>query len=74
MSDTRILKENKLREVQKGQLREDVKKSHVVDDKRFHPYMPEPKEKDRHREVIDDWFFLLDPVSKKSGKRKFHTV
>ncbi|KAK3515614.1 hypothetical protein QTP70_024876 [Hemibagrus guttatus] len=64
VSDTWILEEKRLREVQKRQLREDVKRSHVVEDRRLHPYVPGPKVKERHREVIDDWFLLLESVSK----------
>lgn len=65
-----ILEEKRLREVQKGRLREDVKRSHVVEDRRLHPSVPGLKAEGRHREVIDDWFLLLEPVSKKSGKKK----
>ncbi|GAA6098854.1 protein 4.1b isoform X11 [Tachysurus ichikawai] len=64
VSDTWILEEKRLREVQKGQLSKDVKRSHVVEDKRLHPYVPGPKAEERHRDVIDDWFLLLEPVSK----------
>ncbi|XP_047664399.1 protein 4.1b isoform X14 [Tachysurus fulvidraco] len=64
VSDTWVLEEKRLREVQKGQLRKDVKRSHVVEDKRLHPYVPGPKAEKRHQEVIDDWFLLLEPVSK----------
>lgn len=70
VSDTWILEEKRLREVPKGRLREDVKRSHVVEDRRLHPYVPGPKAEDRHRELIDDWFLLLESVSKISGKRK----
>ncbi|XP_060717641.1 protein 4.1b isoform X4 [Tachysurus vachellii] len=64
VSDTWILEEKRLREVQKGRLSKDVKRSHVVEDKILHPYVPAPKAEERHREVIDDWFLLLEPVSK----------
>ncbi|XP_058232038.1 protein 4.1b isoform X1 [Hemibagrus wyckioides] len=64
VSDTWILEEKRLREVQKGRLREDMKRSHVVEDRRLHPYVPGPKADERHREVIDDWFILLESVSK----------
>lgn len=67
VSDTWILEEKRLREVQKGRLREDVKRSRVVEDRRLYPYVPGPKAEERHREVIDDWFILLEPVSQKSG-------
>lgn len=70
VSDTWILEEKRLREVQKGQLSKDVKRSHVVEDKRLHPYVPGPKAEERHRDVIDDWFLLLEPVSKISGKKR----
>lgn len=70
VSEMWILEEKRLREVQKGRLREDVKKSHVVEDRRLHPSVPGLKAEGRHREVIDDWFLLLEPVSKKSGKKK----
>ncbi|KAF4075944.1 hypothetical protein AMELA_G00224640 [Ameiurus melas] len=66
VSDMWILEEKRLREVQKGGLREDVKRSHVVENRRLHPYVPGLKAEGRHREVIDDWFILLEPVSKKS--------
>ncbi|XP_053467641.1 protein 4.1b isoform X2 [Ictalurus furcatus] len=66
VSEMWILEEKRLREVQKGRLREDVKKSHVVEDRRLHPSVPGLKAEGRHREVIDDWFLLLEPVSKKS--------
>uniref|UniRef100_W5UHX7 Protein 4.1 n=1 Tax=Ictalurus punctatus TaxID=7998 RepID=W5UHX7_ICTPU len=66
VSEMWILEEKRLREVQKGRLREDVKRSHVVEDRRLHPSVPGLKAEGRHREVIDDWFLLLEPVSKKS--------
>ncbi|XP_060756137.1 protein 4.1b isoform X2 [Neoarius graeffei] len=66
VSDTWILEEKGLREVQKGRLRQDVKRSRVVEDKRLHPYAPTLKAEERHREVIDDWFILLERVSQKS--------
>lgn len=70
VSDSWILEEKRLMEVQKGRLGEDVKRSHVVEDRRRHPYVPEPKAKERHMvpDEIDEWFILLEPVSKKSGK------
>lgn len=67
VSDTWILEEKGLREVQKGRLRQDVKRSRVVEDKRLHPYAAALKAEERHREVIDDWFILLERVSQKSG-------
>lgn len=71
VSDTWILEEKRLKEVQKVQLREDVKKSHVVENKGLHIYVPEPKAEERNRvhHRIDDWFILLDPVSKTSGTK-----
>lgn len=66
VSETWTLKEKRLKEVQQGRIREDVKRSYEVKDKRLHLYVPEPKAEVRHREVIDDWFLLLEPVSKKS--------
>lgn len=69
MPDTWILEEKRLREVQKGQPREDIKIIHVVEDKILHPYVPGPKAEEYQR--VDDWFLLLEPVSKKSGLKPF---
>ncbi|KAF7691879.1 hypothetical protein HF521_010846 [Silurus meridionalis] len=65
-SDTWILEENRLREVQKQQLIEEARRSHVVNDRRLPSYVPEAKAEERHREVIDDWYILLEPFSKTS--------
>ncbi|TSK20247.1 Protein 4.1 [Bagarius yarrelli] len=66
VSETWTVKEKRLKEEQKGRLREDAKRSYTVEDKRLHRYVPERKAEARHKEVIDDWFLLLEPVSKKS--------
>lgn len=72
VSDTWILEEKRLQEVQKKRLREDVTRSHVVEDRRLHISVPGPKAEAHLRvhHMIDDWFILLEPVSKKSGKKK----